>query len=69
MEAELAQLNGLKSFGRLLVGREVTNAGINAIHQTLPMIKVIRCKGTQTRIAMRQELPGKGAVIGERGYC
>ena len=41
-DAGLAQLSGLKSLGRLVVGRGVTNAGIAAIRQALPTIKVIR---------------------------
>jgi internalin A len=38
----LAHLNGLKRLGRLVVGRGVTDAGITAIRQALPTIKVIR---------------------------
>jgi internalin A len=41
-DAGLDHLNGLKRLGRLVVGREVTDAGINAIRQALPTIKVIR---------------------------
>ena len=40
-DAGLAQLNGLKSLRRLVVGRAVTDAGITAIRQALPTIKVI----------------------------
>ncbi len=41
-DAGLAHLNGSKSLGRLVVGRGVTDAGITAIRQALPTIKVIR---------------------------
>jgi internalin A len=41
-DAGLAHLNGLKRLGRLVVGRGVTDAGITAVRQALPTIKVIR---------------------------
>ena len=41
-DAGLAHLNGLKRLGRLVVGRGVTDAGITAIRQAIPTIKVIR---------------------------
>ena len=41
-DAGLAHLNDLKSLGRLVVGRGVTDAGITAIRHALPTIKVIR---------------------------
>jgi internalin A len=41
-DAGLAHLNDLKSLGRLVVGRGVTDAGIAAIRQALPTIEVIR---------------------------